>query len=145
MAPADHIEAAASWLATAAQPTKWYPPPGSEFLSELRIDRLHVNFVQRFFFFLLNWSIETPRSLFDYSFRIFTNANILFSILKSPKTTILKRSLIGCDLKLTSQDMVTWQLYQPISGNGLSISDGFYHGFLPFTGWFFWFSDIHVI
>ena len=26
MAPANHIQAAASWLATAAQPTKWYPP-----------------------------------------------------------------------------------------------------------------------
>ena len=24
MAPANHIQAAASWLATAAQPTKWY-------------------------------------------------------------------------------------------------------------------------
>ena len=70
-------------------------------------------------FFVLNWSIETRRSLIDYSFRILANANILFSILKSLKTTFLKRSLIGCDVKLTSQDMVTWQLYQPISGNGL--------------------------
>ena len=42
MAPANHIQAAASWLATAAQPTKWYgqrqlrkdlpAPAGSEFL-----------------------------------------------------------------------------------------------------------------
>ena len=70
-------------------------------------------------FFVLNWSIETRRSLIDYSFRILTNANILFSILKSLKTTFLKRSLIGCDVKLTSQDKVTWQLYQPISSNGL--------------------------
>ena len=35
MAPANHIQAAASWLATAAQPTKWYPPrnplPGPHF------------------------------------------------------------------------------------------------------------------
>ena len=40
MAPPNHIQAAASWLA--AQPTKWYPPPGSEFLSdcELRIPSL---------------------------------------------------------------------------------------------------------
>ena len=43
----------------------------------------------------------------DYSFRILTNANILFSILKSLKTTFLKPSLIGCDVKLTSQDKVT--------------------------------------
>ena len=70
-------------------------------------------------FFMLNWSIETRRALIDYSFRILTNANTLFSILKSLKTTFLKRSLIGCDVKLTSQDMVTWQLYQPISGIGL--------------------------
>ena len=40
MAPANHIQSAASWLATAAQPTKWYPPPGSEFLSELRFPSL---------------------------------------------------------------------------------------------------------
>ena len=42
IAPANHIQAAASasWLATAAQPTKWYPLPGSEFLSELRIPSL---------------------------------------------------------------------------------------------------------
>ena len=40
MAPANHIQAAASWLATAAQPTKWYPPLGSEFLSQLRIHSL---------------------------------------------------------------------------------------------------------
>ena len=58
-------------------------------------------------FFVLNWSIETRRSLIDYSFRILTNANILFSILKSLKTTFLKRSLIGCYVKLTSQNMVT--------------------------------------
>ena len=37
MAPANHIQAAASWLVTAAQPTKYYPPPGFEFLSQLRI------------------------------------------------------------------------------------------------------------
>ena len=40
IAPANHIQAAASWLATAAQPAKWYPPPGSEFLSQLRIPSL---------------------------------------------------------------------------------------------------------
>ena len=31
----------------------------------------------------------------DYSFRILMNANTLFSILKSLKTTVLKRSMIG--------------------------------------------------
>ena len=34
MAPANHIQAAASWLATAAQPTKLYPPRNP---SQLRI------------------------------------------------------------------------------------------------------------
>ena len=40
MTSANHIQAAATWLATAALPTKWYPPPGSEFLSQLRIPSL---------------------------------------------------------------------------------------------------------
>ena len=37
----------------------------------------------------------------DYSFCILMNANITFSLLKSLKTDFLKRSLIGCDVKLT--------------------------------------------
>ena len=37
----------------------------------------------------------------DYSFCISMNANIKFSLLKSLKTAFLKRSLIGCDVKLT--------------------------------------------
>ena len=37
----------------------------------------------------------------DYSFFVLMNANIKFSLLKSLKTVFLKRSLIGCDVKLT--------------------------------------------
>ena len=37
----------------------------------------------------------------DYSFCILMNANIKFSLLKSLKAAFLKRSLTGCDVKLT--------------------------------------------
>ena len=37
----------------------------------------------------------------DYSFCILMNEDIKFSFLKSLKTAFLKRSLIGCDVKLT--------------------------------------------
>ena len=37
----------------------------------------------------------------DYLFCILMNTNIKFSLLKSLKTAFLKRSLIGCDVKLT--------------------------------------------
>ena len=37
----------------------------------------------------------------DYSFCILMNANIKFSLFKFLKTAFLKRSLIGCDVKLT--------------------------------------------
>ena len=45
----------------------------------------------------------------DYSFCILTNANIKLSLLKYLKTAFLKRSLIGCDVKLTyTQKKATW-------------------------------------
>ena len=40
----------------------------------------------------------------NYSLCILMNGNILFSFKKSPKTTLLKRSVIvACDVKVTSQ------------------------------------------
>ena len=42
MTPANHIQAAASWLATAAQ-----PPPGSAFLTQLRIPSLQNKKIPR--------------------------------------------------------------------------------------------------
>ena len=37
----------------------------------------------------------------DYWFCILMNANVKYSLLKYLKTAFLKRSLIGCDVKLT--------------------------------------------
>ena len=50
----------------------------------------------------------------DYSFCILMNANTKFSLLKSLKTTFLKRSLIGCDVKLTYTENRLRDYHRPI-------------------------------